>query len=513
MLLEFYAANSWDWSAWHNWAAAGPSAPGQGGLQFVASDADVALVYDENTDITGNAGPANLFGSLLQEGDPDFFVAWMDRIHRSLEGGGPLTVGKAAARYARISGLIEDAVVAESARWGAGWWDRDEEWVTERARLLDTFFPARTAVLLNQLRSHGWYPLPAPTIDLPSGLVPEGTVVQISSPLGASAELWLTTDGNDPRDPGGAIHTGAQGPSATWSLALAWSTRVRARLRQGGQWGPIEEAIWEVLTPTPIVLNEWNTVDPEGWLDDAADGDGGDAAWGRVQGNGGDWIELLVTEDVDLRGWALTMADQGGERGRIEFADDPLLGDLRAGTILTVAEDLPEDASYDPEGGDWRLHLRAAVDGTGRYVSATAWDVTELGWTLAFSDASGNRRFGPVGEGVAPAAGLGGDEVGALRTTPDIDLRRDDGDYEAAEQSTFGAENRWEGGGQDLTLLRGLGGGVIDVDDPELPTPEATPEPEIEDEPTRTRGCQQAGDGRGLGLIVLLLIARRRPRS
>ena len=35
--------------------------------------------------------------------------------------------------------------------------------------------------------------------------------------------------------------------------------------------------------------------------------------------------------------------------------------DLRSGTIITVAEDLADDASYDPSAGNWWINVRAAA--------------------------------------------------------------------------------------------------------------------------------------------------------
>ena len=59
-----------------------------------------------------------------------------------------------------------------------------------------------------------------------------------------------------------------------------------------------------------IILNEYNAVGNADFLnggDAAADEDGGrasDCYFGRVQGNGGDWFELVViTDHLDMRGW------------------------------------------------------------------------------------------------------------------------------------------------------------------------------------------------------------------
>lgn len=75
--------------------------------------------------------------------------------------------------------------------------------------------------------------------------------------------------------------------------------------------------------------------------------------WARIQHNGGDWLELAVTQDhADLRGYTLLWAndesdpvngtsigDSPDERGFIKFSDDKAWADLRAGTIITLRDD------------------------------------------------------------------------------------------------------------------------------------------------------------------------------
>jgi uncharacterized protein (TIGR03382 family) len=219
------------------------------------------------------------------------------------------------------------------------------------------------------------------------------------------------------------------------------------------------------------------------------DGDGSDAVFGEVAGNGGDWIELLTTEDVDLRGWRLRMSDRGGSAGELVFSDAPALQSIRAGTILTIAEDLPEDPSYDPDHGDWRLHLRS----DGAYVSGGAFDVSSADWRLTILDGEGAIRFGPAGEGVGTVSGIGRNEAGVLEQTPDASFRRDTGHWKGQKTSTFGGPNVWKDGAQDLDVLRGITHGPVDVDQ----------------RPARGCGCD-SGASAGMPLWILLLLLRRR---
>ncbi|MEO0587494.1 MAG: PEP-CTERM sorting domain-containing protein [Planctomycetota bacterium] len=93
---------------------------------------------------------------------------------------------------------------------------------------------------------------------------------------------------------------------------------------------------------------------PNGW--------DGSTGWARIQFNGGDWIELVVTEDMaDLRGYTLywenidtgsSIGETAGDRGAMKFTNDPIWNNLRAGTIITISEDDSANEIRDsfPEG-------------------------------------------------------------------------------------------------------------------------------------------------------------------
>jgi MYXO-CTERM domain-containing protein len=162
----------------------------------------------------------------------------------------------------------------------------------------------------------------------------------------------------------------------------------------------------------------------------------------------------------------------------LRFTDDPLLARVRAGTIITLAEELPEDAAYDPDAGDWRFHLRAGARGSGQYVSATPFDVSSRDLVVLLRDAVGAVRFGPAGE--PTTGGVSSRETGALRQTPTEALRRWSADYGGTDRSTFGLPNRWDDGEQDLSALRGQTGAARDVDAPDTDTGAAPAAPRAE---------------------------------
>ena len=95
--------------------------------------------------------------------NPEFRLRYADRAHRHCFNGGTLTPARAAAIWEARAEEIYTAIIGESARWGdyrraSRPFTRDVEWQRERNRLLTTYFPTRTAFLVDLLRQNGLYP-------------------------------------------------------------------------------------------------------------------------------------------------------------------------------------------------------------------------------------------------------------------------------------------------------------------------------------------------------------------
>ena len=188
-----------------------------------------------------------------------------------------------------------------------------------------------------------------------------------------------------------------------------------------------------------------------------------------IVGNGGDWFELVVTaQTLDIRGWQIAIDDNHGTTvATLTFSQNALLSSLKAGTIITIAEDQAEDASYDPLGGDWWLALRAGTAGSGTYVSATAFDVSNDDTVFEIRDAAGAPVFGPVGEGAGAPTGINNREMAKLEGDPSALVTAASPDYHDGTSSTFGSPNLFNGGAnvQDFTALRnGFPVGDLDFD-------------------------------------------------
>jgi len=280
-----------------------------------------------------------------------------------------------------------------------------------------------------------------------------------------------------------------------------------------------------------LILNEYNAVASNEFLNgnSAPDNikDNADSFFGRIEGNGGNWLELVVVEDhLDVRGWQLRWLENDGEangnlndpaiwdptrvnglvsQGVLTFNPSASIwSDLRSGTIITVSEqfsvdeiveaanpvndpvdtgfnfDLSTDASYDPAGGDWRIHVSTRdevnaavplittltnVDGD----SAGDFSIGPADWEIRVFNGAAD-VFGPIGEAIEfgnPPDTFGGvndEEIVRLEVDPSSMVTI--ADYDDEDRSTFGEPNVLAGGAtvQDFSVLRSVIGGDVDGD-------------------------------------------------
>ena len=207
-LLYYYCGNDWDWTTTHNWMAAGPKYSGRGGWRFYSWDCDVML-HDVDANNLGVSAPDGIFSSLMR--DKDFKVFFSDRVYKHCFNGGVLSPNGPRAAHDYRMNEIYDALVPETARWQPSSarrlpWDRDGEWRDEWDYMQNVYWPRRTEILLNQFRTRRWYPLEAPEFDQRGGSVWSGYSPII---LANEGDVYVTTDGSDPRLPGGAISPNA----------------------------------------------------------------------------------------------------------------------------------------------------------------------------------------------------------------------------------------------------------------------------------------------------------------
>ena len=306
---------------------------------------------------------------------------------------------------------------------------------------------------------------------------PNGTVPVITA--GTLPSFLTFTGGN-----GSASIT----TNRSLTLADAGEYIIRVQASDGVSATPLA-LVMTVLNPAPtVILNEYNAVDTGLFLNGgtlAADSTGGLAAdqhFERVDANGGDWFELVVTGaggvgTVDLRGWRIEIGQPAGPNftssATVVLSNHSYWAAVPTGTILTFIEHNTAQGGLDTAinrrnrratlGDSWTniwlgdstylTYTDPATNGyevIGGVVSGVAVD--DLGTQLRLRNAAGQVVFGPGGEGVAPVKGVDNTEVFALQTNPLPTVSPLSGAYVAnAAGSSFGWPNSWGAVSQSFT--------------------------------------------------------------
>ena len=208
LLINIWGGN-WDWP-WNNYWLGRDRTAASTGFKFYCWDAeDVMLTsrspLDFNMLTYGNFGSEVGQPHARLKENPEYRLFFADRVHRLFFNGGILTPGSLIARYTQLAGGIEQAIIPEAARWADqhGRNVTPAHWIAMRDRILTTYLPQRTGIVLGQLRTAGLYP----SIDAPVFHV-DGTP-QHGGPLPSSHRLtmegtnviYYTLDGSDPRVP------------------------------------------------------------------------------------------------------------------------------------------------------------------------------------------------------------------------------------------------------------------------------------------------------------------------
>ncbi|MEE3055159.1 MAG: lamin tail domain-containing protein [Planctomycetota bacterium] len=313
-----------DWDR-HNWYASRRREPGSG-YQFFCWDTEHIFqnVVVDRTRLDNENKPTRIFQRLKE--NEEFRLLFADHLHRHYFNGGVMTAEAVEERYMKLATEIHSALACESARWG-DWrrpgrpYTRDVEWLEEQRRLLEDYFPRRPAVVMSQFSRAGLYPAySAPVFsphggDLPAG----GQPLQVSIEVGVG-NIYYTTDGSDPRLPGGRTSPGAL--RYTEPLELNSTTVLKARGLRRGTWTALNEAVFAADT-SGLRISElmYHPREP----DDDSPFDADDFEFIEVVNTGGNVL--------DLRGVRFS----GGLR--FNFSDGAVLS-LQPGEVVLIVEDL-----------------------------------------------------------------------------------------------------------------------------------------------------------------------------
>ncbi|MFT4547329.1 MAG: hypothetical protein ACI8XO_001313 [Verrucomicrobiales bacterium] len=231
LLLNFHAANN-DWDGNNVRAMRRINPPGK--YMFFCHDAERAG-FNVPGSITFNVTGKNTTGAptginTSLRSHPEYAIRFADRAYKHLFNGGALTSENGIAQWSARADAIREAMKAESARWGDFRGSNPPrtliQWEAALQREYNDWFPFRTPVTISQLRSRGLYPdIDPPNFSQHGGMVADGFELVIDNEEGT---IYYTTDGSDPRLPGGGIT-----PEAT---AISGSTVEFTTFDFGVEW-------------------------------------------------------------------------------------------------------------------------------------------------------------------------------------------------------------------------------------------------------------------------------------
>lgn len=255
LILNWYAGNL-DW-AFNNWYAGVRRSSGQvryfcwDGERIWYDGAEIYMGMDEYNGQPNLIKP--LFEALLES--PDFRVILADRLHKHLHNDGALTDANSRARWITINNAIQQAIIAESARWGDTREDApitQEDWFKARDDVLAQI-EGNAAKLISLAREAGYYPLlDPPAFSQHGGQIVPGFELTIRVPTSQEGTIYYTTDGSDPRQAG----TGAISPTARrydGPLVLSSTTQVKARVFGNAASCLPAERAWSALNEATFV--------------------------------------------------------------------------------------------------------------------------------------------------------------------------------------------------------------------------------------------------------------------
>jgi hypothetical protein len=397
VFLHFFVGHR-DWGTEKNWYALRQRAGGtfgtEGKFKYAPWDGECVLLETDNSDNRipdsggGNSNESQSTASGLHaklKVSAQYRLDFADRVHKNMIApDGALTAEANTARWLKWQNLLDNPIVAESARWGDyrrdvhryadgdfnQVYNRENHWTTENNRMLNDYFPNRRANVLGWLRTAGLYPaIDAPEYRqdnvngslLASARVGAGFVVALKNP-GGTGTLYYTTNGTDPR----VYHLGTVAPAAlTYATPLTLNTTVtlKSRVLNAGVWSALNEATFTTGEPgVPLTITE--------------------LMYNPIGGNQYEFLEIQYVGAVPL--------DVGGfsfQGINFVFPDGTVLA---PGAVLLLANNAnpaqfaaryPSAAVFGYYGGnlDNGGERIAILDRNGRTVTAVNYD-DEAGW-------------------------------------------------------------------------------------------------------------------------------------
>jgi hypothetical protein len=228
------------------------------GFMFFRHDAEHSLMY-QNVDVTV---PTFVGQQFLQfnprwlhqrlTSHPEYCLHLYDHIYKYFFNNGALTPQACRNRFLERKQQLEDAVIAESARWGDTYSTvprtKDDDWQVAVDWVLNSFFPTRTEVVLQQLRNRKLYPtFDPPIFNFSSGIVQKGASLSMNA---AEGTVYYTVDGND-------THVSATMQKASQTILVSRNASKRVLVPTGSisnRWSydtTFNDSTWQVCNTSP----------------------------------------------------------------------------------------------------------------------------------------------------------------------------------------------------------------------------------------------------------------------
>jgi hypothetical protein len=182
----------------------------------------------------------------------EYRLRFADRAYRHLTGDGAYTPDKCRERFNKRVEEIENAIIAESARWGdvgpQPGYNKDDNWLPRIQTIRNQFFNYRTNIVIEQLQDEELFTEIIPPRILSGGNPLSVFRYTLNSPLtiefdnqNSGGTIYYTLDGSDPRHVGGDIGWKAIETENGSTLDINASAVIKARVYDNGEWSALKQ--------------------------------------------------------------------------------------------------------------------------------------------------------------------------------------------------------------------------------------------------------------------------------
>lgn len=170
-----------------------------------------------------------------------------DRAYKNFFNQGVFTHDALHERFQKRATVIAKAIVAESARWGdtfAATPYTYENWEAEINDIYNRYFPYRTNIVLEQMKSAGLIMTFNPPVFSKNNIKLDRDIYPVSgnyeiAVTSASGQIFYTLDGTDPRLIGDQINSTAKEIAIGGKIGLKGTAILKARVKNGDRWSAL----------------------------------------------------------------------------------------------------------------------------------------------------------------------------------------------------------------------------------------------------------------------------------